>query len=209
MNTGDQLSTYCQSCKKETTQEVLATFSYETHEGTEAWPLELAVTTAFLRCGCNSAYIRVEALEANIEHVFKQLIPTAPVRLMPSWVNKLSKEIADLLREVHLALTNNQRWLVAMGARTLIDMFALERIGDVGGFEAKLKRLQSEGFLSSADAVVIRSAVEIGHEATHRLTAPSKKECEQVIDIVENLLHRLILADHTAELSEKRPKSKK
>lgn len=209
MKTGDRLSAYCQSCKKETTQEVLATFSHEDLQGSGPWVLDLDVTKAFLRCGCNSACIKEEALEANLEHVFERLIPPPPVRPMPSWVDQLSKEMADLLREVYLALTHDQRWLVAMGTRSLIDMFALERIGDVGGFEEKLRRLQKENFLSQTDVVVVMSAVEVGNKATHRLVPPSKKECRQVLDIVENLLHRLVLADHSAELSEKQPRKKR
>lgn len=203
MKTGDHLSAYCQSCKKETTQEVLTTFCHEESQGSgDQHHLDLEVTTAFLRCGCNTACIKVEAVESNIEQVFKQLIPPAPVRSMPSWVDELPKEMADLLREVHLALTHNQKWMVAMGARTLIDMFALKRIGDTGGFKEKLQRLEREKYLSQTDVVVIGSAVEVGNEATHRLTPPSKRECRQVLDIVENLLHRLVLANHGVELSE-------
>jgi hypothetical protein len=208
MKTGDRLSAYCQSCKKETTQEVLATFSHEDYKENGNWSLDLEVTTAFLQCGCNTACIKIEAVESNIEHVFEQLIPPAPARPMPNWINELPKEMADLLREVHLAFTLDQRWLVAMGARTLIDMFALERIGDKGGFQQKLQRLEREKYLSQTDVVVIESAVEVGHEATHRLTPPSQRECRQVLDIVENLLHRLVLANYGAELSESRAKKK-
>lgn len=209
MKIGDRLFVYCQSCKKEKEQEVLTTFSHEATHGSGEWFLDLAVTTAFLRCQCNTACIKVEAAEHNIEHVFVQLIPPAPVRPMPSWVDELPKEMADLLKEVHLALAHDQKWIVAMGARTLIDMFAINRIGDTGGFKAKLQQLEKEKYLSQTDVVVIDSAVEIGNEATHRLTPPNTKECRQVLDIVENLLHRLVLANHGAELFENLVKKKR
>lgn len=84
-----------------------------------------------------------------------------------------------------------------MGCRTLIDMYAVEKVGDVGGFEKKLGRLEIEGYLSSKDRLVIDQPLEVGHEATHRRQAPTKKQCEAVLAIVEHLIQKLVLEVHT------------
>ena len=91
-----------------------------------------------------------------------------------------------------------------MGSRTLIDMFALERIGDTGGFSAKLARLQAEGYLSSRDVLLVQAAVEVGHEATHRNLRPTVQDCHAVLDIVEHLLQRIALDTRAVELTQNR-----
>lgn len=111
-----------------------------------------------------------------------------------------------LLKEVHVALANSHLWLAAMGCRTLVDMFAVARVGDIGGFEKKLDRLQKEGYLSEKDRLVVKAAVEVGHEATHRNQRPSLEDCQRCLDIVENLLHRLVIEVSASAIQEQRAK---
>jgi hypothetical protein len=75
-----------------------------------------------------------------------------------------------------------------MGARTLIDMLMLDKVGDVGGFEQKLLSLENNGFLSSKNRDVLSAALEVGNAASHRGHAPSPSEVSAVMDIVENML---------------------
>lgn len=182
-------------------QEVLSVFLHHYSSDEGQWHRYGEINTAFLRCSCNTAQIRVEDYETSGDTFWLEHIPPHPKRALPDWVDSLPKHIADLLQEVHLAWRHEQRWLVAMGARSLIDMFAVTRVGDIGGFAKKLVQLQKEGDLAAKDKLVIEAALEVGHKATHRAQAPNDMACGQVLDIVENLLHRLVLAEHAADLS--------
>ena len=124
---------------------------------------------------------------------FELYFPPHDVRPIPKWIGSLPLPMAGLLAETLRAFAEDHLWLVAMGSRTLIDMFALERIGDTGGFSAKLSRLQNEGYLSSRDVLLVRAAVEVGHEATHRNRRPNSEDCHAVLDIVEHLLQRIAI----------------
>ena len=105
---------------------------------------------------------------------------------------------------VHRALAEGHVWLAAMGCGALIDMFVLARIGDVGGFKAKLDRLEKEHYISSKDRLVIEAALEVRHDATHREKRPSVKDCESCLDITENLLQRLVIDGNAAAIREQR-----
>ena len=75
-----------------------------------------------------------------------------------------------------------------MGARTLVDMMILEKIGDVGGFKEKLGELEKEGFISSRSREMLYAALEVGNAAVHRGHAATKSEVQDVMDIVESML---------------------
>ena len=128
---------------------------------------------------------------------FERIYPSPDVRKRPPWIDSLPPPIAELFGETLRAFAEDHLWLVAMGSRTLIDMFALDRVGDVGGFAAKLEHLEAKGYLSRRDVVLIRAAIQVGHEATHRALRPSAQDCHAVLDIVEHLLQRIAL-DSTA-----------
>ena len=75
-----------------------------------------------------------------------------------------------------------------MGARTLVDMVILEKVGDVGTFKDKLKALEKAGYVSSQGREVLYAALDLGSAAAHRGHAPTETEVQSVMDIVENML---------------------
>src|SRR3989442_1148256 len=77
--------------------------------------------------------------------------------------------------------------LPMMGARTLVDMMILEKIGDVGGFKEKLGELEKEGFISSRSREMLYAALEVGNAAVHRGHAATKSKVQDVMDIVESM----------------------
>lgn len=211
MNQGDIEALHCYSCARIAAHRVAASdcFSW-TEKNTVGVVIDFEVRHYMLVCNeCHTAQLRsLRGAEQLSDELTESYFPPHPVRALPSWVNGLSPNMASLLRETHAALANRQYWLVAMGARTLIDMFALEKIGDTGGFKEKLKRLVSETHLSVQDKNVIEAAIEIGHEATHRNLRPSFADCNSVLDITENLLQRLVNAVSAADIREARVKDK-
>lgn len=142
-------------------------------------------------CVCFSPTLRWA--NHDVKPAFEFYFPAPDVRSVPLWIDTLPLPMSELLRETLRAFADNHLWLVAMGSRTLIDMFALNRIGDVGGFNAKLARLQIDGYLSPRDVRLVKAAVEVGHEATHRNQRPNQQDCHAVLDIVEHLLQRIVL----------------
>jgi hypothetical protein len=214
MEDGQLTPIHCPGCLRITQHEAKKVHrdSWSEHHAPIVLDHELEVS--LLVCAeCRTASLRIaKGCEQISDDWSISYVPPQPARLMPPWVRNLpaeAKHVASLLSEVHVALASEQLWLVAMGCRTLIDMFALARVGDVGGFKRKLERLVKEGFLTSRDRPIVEAVVEVGHEATHRTQAPSVEECHRCLNIVENLLHRLALDDDALMLAERQAKSRR
>jgi len=86
-----------------------------------------------------------------------------------------------------------------MGARTLIDMLMVEKVGDVGTFDAKLKQLEGMGVISSRNREVLSAALDVGNAAIHRGHTPDPDDVNAVIDIVENLLQAVYVLPGMAQ----------
>jgi hypothetical protein len=99
-----------------------------------------------------------------------------------------------------------------MGARTLVDMVMVEKVGDVGGFAEKLKQLENAGFVSSRNRQVLEAALDAGSAVAHRGYSAGPREVDIVMDIVENLLQTVyVLHDAARKLTRSippRPKRK-
>ena len=92
-----------------------------------------------------------------------------------------------------------------MGARTIVDMYMNDTVGDIGGFAKKLNKLVSDGHLGKQDRDVLETALEAGHAAAHRGHLPSPAEISHVMDIVENLLQKQALQRSAAALKKGTP----
>src|SRR5687767_12957318 len=134
METGERKSTYCRRCKGETLHEVVCTRHRNEEEQVDPQhALDHESNSYRLECvDCATLQVRTTRYTQPTEWWVEEFIPPHPVRLLPEWAEKLPPHARDVLREVHEALAAKHYWLVGMGSRTLIDMFALERIGDQG-----------------------------------------------------------------------------
>jgi hypothetical protein len=101
--------------------------------------------------------------------------------------------------EVYKSLDANTRRLPMMGARTLVDMLMVEKAGDVGTFDDKLKKLEGLDYISPKNREVLFAALNVGHAAAHRGHAPSNDDVNAVMDIVENLLHAVYVLPGMAQ----------
>jgi len=104
--------------------------------------------------------------------------PPAIVRDLPRWRFKLPLEMRKLLEEIYRSLDAENLRLPMMGARTLVDMMVLEKIGDVGGFKEKLKEVEKAGFVSSHNREALYAALEVGNAAAHRGHAATESEVQ-------------------------------
>lgn len=110
-----------------------------------------------------------------------------------------------MLREIYAALHANSRRLAMMGARTIVDMYMNDTVGDIGGFAKKLNKLVSDGYLGRQDKEALEAALEAGHAAAHRGHMPTSAEISYVMDIVENLLQKQTLAKSAEALKKGTP----
>jgi hypothetical protein len=199
---------HCNKCLDKTKHEVVAE---RRQEGSEPYDEDIAIwwstTYTLLECrGCETVCMRREFVFSEHDGVQVEYFPPAISRTRPPWIDELSKDEQEMLLEVYAALAADARRIATMGARTLVDMFILRKIGDQGGFEQKLKRLESEGFLSAKNREVLEAALEAGHASAHRGFAPDAGQLSTVMDIVENLLHSDLLNADAEALRKATPK---
>lgn len=69
----------------------------------------------------------------------------APKVPPPEWVHALPEPILRVMKEVYKGIELDLRTIATMGIRTVIDMVLVDLVGDVGGFERKLKELVAQG----------------------------------------------------------------
>ena len=170
--------------------------------------------TLFSCCGCESFALRrvltcsewTDGYEMFSEIEF---YPPQVSRQAPKWKEELPQDIRDLMTEVYTALHSDSRRLALMGARTLIDMFVLDKIGDVGTFQEKIKALIDNGYLGSQQVKILNVALEAGNAAAHRGYQPSPEDLNHVIDVVESLLQSYVLEKVSNSVEGRIPSRKK
>lgn len=109
------------------------------------------------------------------------------------------------MSEIYSALHANSGRLAMMGARTIVDMYMNDTLGDTGGSAKKLNQLVTGGHLAKQDQEILAVALEAGHAASHRGHHHTSSDLNHVIDIVENLLQKRALAKAAATLKAKTP----
>jgi hypothetical protein len=141
-----------------------------------------------------------------------RFFPPKVSRHKPEWFYKLPYQFQTLLEEIYRSLDADNRTLPLIGARTVLDLLIVEKVGDIGSFAEKLKRLQEEGYLSKRNREILDAALDAGHAAAHRGYSPDREGVNAVMDIVENLLHATYVLGRVAEQIKKatpaRPKKK-
>lgn len=207
MGKDDIVVLHCNSCGKNTKHHVVCVHWWtETEQNSSGFFFDFECQAAIIICDhCNNPLLRkTKRCEQLSDDSLVNYLPPQPVRMLPSWTSELSDNMAQLLKETHAAFADRFLWLVAMGSRTLIDMFALEVVGDIGGFEKKLEKLENEKYLSSKDRSILKEALEVGHDATHRKKCPSFQDCQSALDIIEHLLQRLVVNARATDIRRNR-----
>ena len=86
-----------------------------------------------------------------------------------------------------------------MGARTLVDMAIIDKVGDAGTFAQKLTALEEQGFVSKRNRDVLGAVLDAGNASAHRGHKFKHEEVNQVMDIVENLLQTIYVLEPSAQ----------
>jgi hypothetical protein len=127
-------------------------------------------------------------------------------REKPERLSELPDKLGQLLDEVYLSMDHGLNALPAMGLRAMVDMAAVDRFGDIGGFDRKLDQLKENGFLSEQGVAALRAAIDSGHASAHRGHVPARDELIAVLDVVEHLLTEIyVLSKHAERMRTKTP----
>jgi hypothetical protein len=137
MSTDQVVRVHCNKCQIETKHLVL----YPPHkqEGSEPPEENYQITWMtiyeILECaGCEEICIRrrfyfSEWNEGDVEETF---YPPRIARALPRWFKDVDKNVAELMKETYQALQSSGHRLAMMGARALVDVIMVDKIGDVG-----------------------------------------------------------------------------
>lgn len=153
------------------------------------------------------------ALRAHVDKSAQPPATSNTQRERPDWFTKLPDGLRDLLDETYSAMTLDLRALPAMGARALIDVVAVELVGDTGSFEKKLMLLQDGGHITATSKSILSAAIDVGSASAHRGYVPSRDDLGTLLDIIEHLLQAHYVLPRAAEKmranTPSRPSSKK
>jgi len=190
----------CRNCLRETNHEVVATRvqkdETEISTGQLIWWKD---TYEMLQCaGCGAASLRHTHFFSEDPESDVAYYPPPVSRPPPMWRGKLPPHVRSLLQEVYSSLHADSRRLAVMGARTLVDMMLLEKVGDVGSFRDKLAQLETLGFVGTRSREFLAAALDAGSAAAHRGFEPEKEQLGHVMDIVENLLQAVYALESAA-----------
>ena len=180
--------------------------SYDTPDGESI--VDWGSTYTFLECcGCSDVSIRRHDWCSEWDHgsYDETFYPPRVSRRKPSYFESLSEEYRSLLGEIYTALQADSRQLAMMGARAVIDLFILRKVGDQGDFAKGMAKLEQDGYIGKLDKDIIKAAIDAGHAASHRAHIPSSKELTAVMDIIENLLQHDRLAASAETLQKHTP----
>jgi hypothetical protein len=208
---GDIQRVHCNQCRRQTQHEVVKIREVNEDEEVDAscgW-VDWLTTYTMLECrGCAAVTLRRRVVSQTIGEDETTYYPPPISRQIPRWHHELPKDIKELLQECYAALQSGSKKFAIMGARSVVDIFMNEALGDIGGFEQKLNKLVEEGYLSRNNRDILEAALEAGHAVVHRGHTPKAYDVTLVFDIVENLLHALILKKKAVELKERTPARK-
>lgn len=154
---------------------------------------------------------RVQRKNALRSALIGQAIGTSSpvVAAPPIWYQDLpARPLRVLFGEIHRARQLNCRALVVLGLRTALDTMCNELWGDIGTFQAKLQRLQTEGYIGRLQHDQLATAIAIGNATTHRGHIPTTRDTNTVYDIVETLIRQHYSLRDRASVAAKRVPSR-
>lgn len=210
---------FCTHCGSETNQEEIvshekwyprAGFIKSEKDGLadkEAYTV-YQLTERVMRCkGCDRFHIfYTERTPANPEdHVVSYQVPRPMDRRQPEWMRHVNIDYLPLLGEIFHNYNNENYISFSIACRTLVDMFLTDLLGDIGGFERKVKVCVEKGNVTAAQASILEFLIEAGHASAHRGFSPTREISEAVLDTLEFLLRERVVSKKAAKYGPKIP----
>ena len=209
---------FCNSCGRETRHDLLASIRQEDSDDLppEGYGVSWVDIYQTLQCrGCGHVTYRSrfwfsEYQEEDRPSIYEdRYYPPLMSHPKPKWFDDLNNDLRQVLDEVYTALHHKLNYLTAVGARTALDMMIVEKIGDIGTFQQKVDSLEKQGYITLQERDLIEAVTEAGNAAAHRGYSPDAKNLQDVINILEALLHKFyILESESKRLIERAQKVK-
>ena len=199
---------HCNSCGHETWHNVLAKKvrdDSEVDESSGQLLYSVYIHDEMLECcGCENVTLRHSIYTEDAPEPWVTYFPPAISRRKPDWLTypmfaSEHSDLCSLMEEIYAALYANSFRLAMMGARTAIEMVMSDKLGEEGGFDKRLGKLAEKGLISTEEERILHTALEAGHAAVHRRHKPAFKEMNDVMAIVEHLLHGMYVLGKSAE----------
>lgn len=108
---------------------------------------------------------------------------------IPEWTKDLPERLMTLFWETYKARASGLPSLCAMGIRAIIDVYAVSKIGDMGGFDKKLTQLKSLNFISESQYQALCVVTDSGNAAAHRGFSPSKQDINTSLAVLEAIFY--------------------
>lgn len=196
---------HCNGCGRETKHAIRCAHTavredFVKEAGDGGMAFEEKETFEVLQClGCDEMTVRQsfehEAYGESKPHFY----PPRIFRRTPPWKDKLPQQVSAVVDEVSRALQTDSPRLATIGARTIVDLVILDKVGDVGSFGEKLAALEAQGYVGRKNREFVSAALEAGSAAAHRGVAPQVVDLNRVIDIVESLLESVYVLEDAAK----------
>lgn len=207
--TGSGIQCFCNGCGRDTKHSLLLrrhkTETDQFEDGAKVFEFPIDIYNEVLECcGCQEVTLRREII-VNEPGESVEYFPPRTTRRHPMWFDRIPDNIRPLLVEVYDALHSGGLRLATMGTRAILDIILLKKVGDIGGFQAKLSEVEKEGLITSKQRRTLEAAFNFGSAVSHRGHAPSSEEVAQVLDIVESLVQADLLAVSADSLRKSTP----
>jgi len=218
------IKAYCNKCCGERRHEVL-------HSEERTWEDEVDpyvsinggnIYDMIKCCGCENVALRhrswfSEDMDEQGQPVVNTMYyPPATFRQEPRWIFQLmlvlpidNNFVADLLKEIYVALRNDSCRLAVMGIRALLEQVMIDKVGDQGSFKQNLNKFEKEGFVSKSQREVLEPVLDAGHATMHRAFKPSRSDLVSLMDVTENIIESIYInQERVREIKKKIPPRK-
>jgi hypothetical protein len=216
LNSDNVSKIYCYKCNQKTRQKLLFNKTeadvqevfFESLKGESRWVIEQREWSIFQCLGCEFLNLEVVTSHAGIDKKWIKHFPGKADRQVPTWIFSLDKKYIYLLSEIYATFNAKSYTLCLMGARTVIDMFIIDKIGDVGTFKDKMHKLEEQKFISVVERECLDATIDAGNASAHRGYMPSEEVLHSIIDIIEHLMKTLILPTKKDKIKNSTPTRK-
>lgn len=106
----------------------------------------------------------------------------------PQWTHELEETYMILFWEVYQAISLGLNALAMMGLRTIVDKYATDKVGDIGGFAKKLIELKERRFINQQQYELLEVIVDAGNASAHRGFRPKKDDVKICLQVIEHLI---------------------
>ncbi|MCD6199174.1 MAG: DUF4145 domain-containing protein [Deltaproteobacteria bacterium] len=122
-----------------------------------------------------------------------EYFPPIPLRIKPEWYSYLTENYQAILDEVYVALDNSLSFLSSTGARTALDQLIIEKIGDIGDFKTKVKKMVANKIIDETESAMLLAVIDAGSASAHRSYRPDNERINHMMDILEAIFYKLVV----------------